>query len=69
MCIFAKIKHMKITSNKQFRTFTIYANGNKYRSNPCSLTEFQDRQYWSENDWKEFLNNSKDYYVVRKFKG
>ena len=57
-----------IRTNRQKRTYTIrrYDNGKvttKYRSNPQSKEEYSE--HWTENDIKNFLKYSNDYYEVR----
>ena len=59
---------IKVSSNKQNRTFTIrktYSDGStvKYRTNPMSREEFNDEAMNTTNDWKQFLK-SDDYYIV-----
>lgn len=57
-----------IRTNRRKRTYTIrrYDNGKvtaKYRSNPQSKEEYSE--HWTENDIKNFLKYSNDYYEVR----
>lgn len=57
-----------ITLNHRARTYTIraYENGKliaKYRSYPQSKEEFSE--YWTENDIRNFLRYSGDYYEVK----
>lgn len=61
-------RHHTITLNRRARTYTIraYENGKliaKYRSNPQSKEEFSE--HWTENDIRNFLRYSSDYYMVR----
>ncbi len=56
---------IKITSNKSKKTFTIYKNGSKYRTNPVEKFDFEEMEYWTENDWKDYLKKSEDYYLVK----
>ena len=58
----------KMTLNYRARTYTIrvYERGKliaKYRSYPQSKEEFTE--YWTENDIRNFLRNSGDYYKVK----
>ena len=59
--------HHTITLNRKKRTYTIraYENGKlyaKYRSNPQGK-EFSE--HWTENDIRNFLRYSNDYYEVK----
>lgn len=57
----------KLKTNRSKRTYTIrrYEGGklvSKYRSNPQGA---EYSEHWTENDIKNFLKYSNDYYVVR----
>lgn len=56
-----------LTTNRSKKTYTIrrYENGKvvaKYRSNPQG-NEYSE--HWTENDIRNFLEYSNDYYVVK----
>lgn len=60
-------RELKVTSNQQKRHFTIYSNGVKFRTLPMSREEFENAEFWTANDWQDFLNrNSGAYYEVKK---
>ena len=60
-------RELKVTSNQSKRHFTIYSNGVKFRTLPMSREEFENAEFWTEGDWKDFLNrNSGAYYEVKK---
>lgn len=59
---------IKVTANKSQRTFTIrtYVDGklsSKYRTIKLSKEEFQNAEYNTDNDWKQFLKTD-EYYKV-----
>lgn len=60
---------IKVTANHSQRTFTIrtYHNGKlfaKYRICKMSKAEFESELHNTENDWKNYLRTSFDYYKV-----
>lgn len=60
---------LKVTSNKSAKTFTLrftYNDGDKikYRTLPMSGEEFEDAEYWTKNDWIQFLKTD-EYYIVK----
>lgn len=62
-------RKLKVSSNKSKRTFTLrftYEDGSKvkYRTIPFSKEEFVSAEYWTENDWKQFLKTD-EYYEVK----
>lgn len=55
---------LKISSNKQKRTFTIRTEYAKYRTFQFTKEEFEHADlFWTGNDWKQFLKNN-NYYKV-----
>jgi len=61
---------LKVSANNSRKTFTIrtYVNGkfsSKYRTYPTNKHEFERDLNNTENDWKQFLSYSSDYYAVR----
>jgi hypothetical protein len=60
-----KNTEVKISSLKRKRTFTIYFNGSRYRTNQLLKNDFEDMQYYSCIDWIDFLRKSNNYYKVR----
>lgn len=60
-------RELKVTSNQQKRHFTIKSGNVKYRTLPMSREEFENAEFWTANDWQDFLNrNSGSYYEVKK---
>ena len=55
---------MKITANKIDFTFTIEKDGTKYITSTMSREEFEDCEYNTESDWKDFLKSSGSYYKI-----
>lgn len=60
---------IRVAANQSARTFTIrtYVNGKfsaKYRTIKFSKEEFENNEYNTENDWKQFLRTN-DYCVVK----
>ena len=60
-----KNTEVKISSLKRKRTFTIYFNGSRYRTNQLLKNDFEEMQYDSCIDWIDFLRKSNNYYKVR----
>jgi len=63
-------RELAVRSNKTARTFTLrfkYKDGSivKYRTTPMSREEFNSCEYYTRNDWSQFLK-SDDYYEVKK---
>ena len=61
---------IKVTPNYSKRTFTIrkiWEDGTitKYRTYPTNKNEFEMDLNNTENDWKQFLSNSNEYYSVK----
>lgn len=62
------MRTLAIKSNKAKRTFTIRVSENdklvsKYRTIQFSKEEFESAEYWTENDWFQFLKTD-EYYTV-----
>ena len=56
----------RISNNKSARTFTIRKNGNKYKTGKFPYIEFaKAANFWTGNDWMNFLKQSNDYYIVK----
>jgi hypothetical protein len=55
---------LKVSSNKQKRTFTIVTESNKFRTIQMSKEEFYNALYWTGNDWQNFLKTD-EYYPVK----
>ena len=51
-------KTMKVTSNKTNRTYTIVLNGNKYRTTKLTQDEFEQFEYNTESDWKNYIRTN-----------
>ncbi len=57
------------TGNEAEKSFVIvkeYSDGTKdtYQTNEMSEQEFEECDYNTENDWKNFLNTSGNYYHI-----
>lgn len=57
-------RKIKVSSNKQNRTFTIITDAAKFRTNQMSREEFSNCLFNTGNDWDNFLK-SDDYYKVK----
>ena len=44
-----------ISSHKTNRTYTIKTDSGKYKTFPMSKEEFNEAEYWTGNDWNQFL--------------
>ena len=60
---------IKATANQSKRTFTIreYTNGElsaKYRTAQMNIEDFNDSEYNTEGDWRDFLRNG-EYHSVK----
>lgn len=56
---------MKITSNKSKRTFTIRKENSKFRTLEMSKEEFEECEYNTFSDWKDFLRKGSYYEVIK----
>lgn len=56
---------MNVNANQQNRTFTIRVNGSKYRTGSFSKEEFEEMEYNTESDWRNFLAKSNSYYFIK----
>jgi hypothetical protein len=59
---------IEVKANKSKRTYTIRcteSNGykSKFRTIPMSKEEFESAEYWTANDWQQFLKTD-EYYAV-----
>lgn len=59
-------REFRITSNRSKRHYTLFdtATGTKYRTFPMTKQEFNSADYWTGNDWKQFLKT--DEYTIIK---
>lgn len=60
---------IETTANKSARTFTLrtFINGvlsSKYRTLKMSKEEFNSANYWTQNDWKNFLKTD-EYFLIK----
>jgi hypothetical protein len=55
---------IKVTPNKSQRTFTIRRQGIKFRTLQMSREVFDSADYWTGNDWDNFLKTN-EYYIVK----
>lgn len=59
-------REINVSENKSKRTFTIRADGSKYRTVQLARDEFKSCQRNTGNDWQSFLNsNDGSYYLVK----
>ena len=56
-------RKLVIRSNKSRRHFTIKTSAAKYRTLPMSKEEFESAEYWTGNDWDQFLTTD-EYYKI-----
>jgi hypothetical protein len=56
---------MVITRNAQKGTFTIEKNGTTYETVSLSNLEFSEMEYYTENDWKDFLRTQDGSYIIK----
>ena len=56
-------RELKITSNKSKRHYTIKTESGKYRTLPMSKEESNSANYWTGQDWQNFLKTD-EYYKV-----
>ena len=57
-------REIRVSSNKAKRTWTIRVSSGKYRTYPMSREDFNASDFWTGNDWHNFLRNTGDYYPV-----
>lgn len=57
-------RKIKVSSNRQKRTFTIVTDAAKYRTIRLSADEFETLSNNTANDWQRYLNHSDDYYKI-----
>jgi len=55
---------IKVTPNKSQRTYTIRRQGIKFRTLQMSKEEFNSAEYWTGQDWSNFLKTN-EYYIVK----
>jgi len=56
-------REFNLTSNKSKKTWTIRTNGFKYCTYPMSNEDWNSSDFWSGNDWSNFMKTN-DYYRV-----
>ncbi|MDD4439634.1 MAG: hypothetical protein PHS04_16620 [Tissierellia bacterium] len=57
-------REFKITSEAATLTYLIIMDDTIYRTTEMSVEEFDDAEYWTGNDWADFLKKG-DYYLVK----
>lgn len=55
---------IKVTPNKSQRTYTLRKEGVKFRTLQMSREEFDSAEYWTGQDWSNFLKTD-EYYIVK----
>jgi hypothetical protein len=58
-------KELIVSSNEAARTFTIYKDDERYRTNKMTKQEFNENLYNTGKDWQNYLITSNDYYKVK----
>lgn len=58
-------KEFMVTSNESKRTFTIYINDSKYKTNQMTKEEFEENLYNNGKDWQNFLLTSQNYHLIK----
>jgi len=61
--IMTNVREIKVSANQQKRTFTIRVGYAKYRTIKMSKEEFHSAEFWTTNDWEQFLKTD-EYYAV-----
>lgn len=59
---------LSIDSEKRVATIECYENGElyaTYRTNELTEQELEEMDYYTENDIRDYLRSSGDYYVVK----
>ena len=56
---------MNVKANHQKRTFTIRTESNKYRTTQFSKDEFEEMEFNTVADWKNFLATQNFYTLVK----
>jgi hypothetical protein len=64
-----RIITIKATANQRLRRFTLrcYENGKlyaKYKTVFMTQEEFNSAEFWTQEDWKQFLRTTDEYYKV-----
>jgi hypothetical protein len=57
-------REISVTANNSKRTYTIRSNGAKYRTYPMTKEDFSSADFWTGNDWHNFLRRTGEYYPV-----
>jgi len=55
---------IKVNPNKSQRKYNIRKNGLKFRTLQMSREEFNSAEYWTGQDWSNFLKTN-EYYIVK----
>jgi hypothetical protein len=56
---------INVKANNSKRTYTIRKQGLKYRTHRMTKQEFENAEYWTANDWINFLRTD-NYYIVKR---
>tara|TARA_R110000796_G_scaffold98394_2_gene205832 strand:+ start:812 stop:1012 length:201 start_codon:yes stop_codon:yes gene_type:complete len=64
-----RIMTIKATANQSLMRFTLRCYENevlyaKYKTVFMTQEEFNSAEFWTENDWKQFLRTTDEYYKV-----
>jgi hypothetical protein len=57
-------REFKINAETATLTYLIIMDDTIYRTTEMSVEEFDDAEYWTGNDWADFLKKG-DYYLVK----
>lgn len=59
-------REIMVSANRSKRSFTIRTGSAKYRTYSMCKRDFEDCEYYTANDWQNFLNSFGGYYIVKK---
>jgi hypothetical protein len=57
-------REFTVTQNKKNRTYTFFDGTNKYRTSRLGKIEFDSMEYFTAQDWVNYLRNYNDYETV-----
>lgn len=57
-------RELKVSSNKRERTFRIKTESATFKTFPMSKDEFNSAEYWTGQDWQQFLRTD-EYYKIK----
>lgn len=60
-----KENEIRIVPIKSRKVYKIYKQGSMYQTFKLHIQEFNDMEYFTENDWKNYLNTSGNYFKIK----